>query len=52
MYFHVSDDYIPKVTINFDMWIAVWKWLKEWVIKSNNIQIQTTISEKLLDQNT
>lgn len=51
MYFYVSEDYIPKVTINFNMGIAEGKWLQEDVIKANNIQIQTTISEKLLDQN-
>lgn len=51
LYFHVSEDYIPKVTINFDVWIAPWKWLQEGLIKESNIQIQTTISEKLLDQN-
>ena len=51
MYFYVSKDYIPKVTLNFDMWIAWWKGLKDSVIKANSIQLQTTISEKLLDQN-
>lgn len=51
VYFHVSQDYIPKVTMNFDMHIAYGKGIKTALVESSSINIQSTISEKLLDKN-
>lgn len=51
LHFYVSEEDIPKVTINFDLNIADGKGIKYWLIESSNIKIQTTIAEKLLDKN-
>jgi prepilin-type N-terminal cleavage/methylation domain-containing protein len=51
LHFYVSQEEIPKVTINFDLNIADWKGIKYGLIESSNIKIQTTIAEKLLDKN-
>lgn len=51
IYFHVSEQEIPKVTMIFDMNIAYGKWIKTGLIDNSSINIQTTISERLLDKN-
>ncbi len=49
IYFDVSRANIPKVTMYFDMNIASGKGIRDGLIKSSSIQIQTTITERLLD---
>ena len=44
--FHLSVDYIPKVTINIVMQPATRKWVKADLIKSSTISFQTTVSER------
>jgi hypothetical protein len=44
--FYISNDYIPKVTINIIMQPSVKKWVKSNLIKENKIVFQTTISTR------
>ncbi len=41
--FYVSNDYVPKVTINITLQPAVKKWVKPELIKKNKIIFQTTV---------
>ena len=49
--FYVSNESIPKVTINFTLQPAVRKWVKSSLIKENKIIFQTTISERFIKNN-
>lgn len=44
--FYISRDYEPKVTINFSILPASWKWIKSTLIKNNKIIFQTTLWER------
>lgn len=44
--FSLSNDYIPKVTINIVMQPSVWKGIKPELIKESKLIFQTTISER------
>lgn len=44
--FYISNDYIPKVTINIIMQPSAKKWVKPNLIKENKIVFQTTISTR------
>lgn len=46
--FSVFSEHIPKVQINFLMKPMIWKWVRPDLIKENEINIQTTLSERLL----
>ena len=47
MNFHVSEDFIPKVTMFFEMSMANNKWIRTWLIEWSSINIQTTISQRI-----
>lgn len=44
--FYLSNDAIPKVTMNITLQPAIKKWVKSELIKENKIIFQTTISER------
>lgn len=46
--FTVFSNLIPKVQINFVMKPMAWKWIKTDLIKFNELNIQTTLSERYL----
>lgn len=48
--FYISRDFEPKVTINFTILPATWKWIKSNLIESNRILFETTVSERLYDK--
>lgn len=48
--FSISRDFEPKVTINFTILPATWKWIKTNLIESNRIMFETTVSERLYDK--
>lgn len=48
--FYISRDFEPKVTINFTILPATWKWIKSNLIESNKIMFETTVSERLYDK--
>lgn len=45
--FYISDDSVPKVTINIVLQPSIKKWVKPDMIKDSKIIFQTTISERL-----
>ncbi len=45
--FYLSDDAVPKVTINIVLQSSAKKWVKSNMIKESSIIFQTTISERL-----
>lgn len=45
--FYLSDDLVPKVTVNIVLQPSANKWVKPDMIKESNIIFQTTISERL-----
>ena len=45
--FYLSDDAVPKVTVNIVLQPSAKKWVKADMIKESNIIFQTTISERL-----
>jgi len=47
LYFYISSDKQPKVTINFVLQPSSKKWIKPWLIKEHKINFQTTISQRL-----
>lgn len=49
--FSLSNKEIPKLTINFIMKPAIWRWVTSDMIKESKLIFQTTISEKLIKTN-
>lgn len=58
MNFHVSfldknssnSDFIPKVTIFFEMSMATDKWIRNWLVEGSSINIQTTITQSIKNE--
>lgn len=48
--FSIFSEHIPKVQINLFMRPMIWKWVKVDLIKNNELNIQTTLSERYLKQ--
>ncbi len=48
--FSVSNESIPKVTINMIVQPAIWKWIKSKLIKNNELIFQTTITDRVIEQ--
>jgi hypothetical protein len=49
--FLVSDKYIPKVTIVYEMKPSIKKWVKYETIKNTKLNLQTTLSTRLIKTN-
>lgn len=47
LYFYVSNTKVKKVLINFEIQPSTKKWIKIDLVKSNKINFQTTLSEKI-----
>ncbi|MDD5769508.1 MAG: prepilin-type N-terminal cleavage/methylation domain-containing protein [Candidatus Gracilibacteria bacterium] len=51
LYFYVTNDKIKKVSINFEVQPSIHKGIKPELVKNNKINFETTISERLYNNN-
>lgn len=47
--FEISEKYIPKVTIHFEMRPSIYKWISSSYIENSRLIFQTTISERIIE---
>jgi len=47
--FEISEKYIPKVTIHFEMRPSIYKWIPSSYIENSRLIFQTTISERIIE---